>query len=189
MSAFESTALDVRTQTPAATPMVAERVAPINTSQVTPLTNRPQAQPRSTSSTLLPISEIGDVGGVKLDLDAEKIRSFIADGDEIQGNLVCKTGICISGTINGDVTCESGAIVVLASGRVKGNLTGKEKVIIDGGVGDSNSLDQNPTRITTPGMVVLQTNAVVNANIEYGKLATYGDMTHNGSSRKINPAR
>lgn len=123
-----------------------------------------------------------------IDLDAEKVRSHIAEGDEFNGDLKCRTGIRISGVVRGSVTCESGAVVVEQTGHVTGSIRGNEKVFIDGKVGEEGSQGDAVT-ITTPGLISLMDNAVVNANIEYGKLATYGDMNFNGSSRKIQPTR
>ena len=61
-------------------------------------------------------------------------------------------------------------------------------MFIDGKVGVESG-DGNRSKVTSPGVVALMNNAVVNADIEYGKLATYGDMTHNGNSRKIQTSR
>lgn len=120
---------------------------------------------------------------VTLEIDREemKIGTHIAAGDEFTGTLKCKTGILVSGVIRGDVACESGAIVIEKGGLVTGSLTGAEQILVDGRVGES---EDAQTKITTPGLVALFDSAVVNGTIEYGKLATYGDMTHNGTSRK-----
>lgn len=122
-----------------------------------------------------------------IDLDAEKVRSHIADGDEFIGDLNCRTGIRISGVVRGSVSCESGAVVVEQTGHVTGSIRGNDKVFIDGKVGEEGG--QGEVKIITPGLISLMDNAVVNANIEYGKMATYGDMIFNGSSRKIQPTR
>ncbi len=124
---------------------------------------------------------------IKIDLDAEKVRSHIAEGDEFVGELKCRTGIRISGVVRGSVNCETGAVVLESTGHVTGSIKGQEKIFLDGKVGEEGG--QDAVKVSTPGLIVLMNNSVVNADIEYGKMATYGDMTHNGNSRKIQPTR
>jgi|ERR1035437_163406 cytoskeletal protein CcmA (bactofilin family) len=124
---------------------------------------------------------------ITIDMDAEKVRSHIAEGDEFVGDMNCKTGVRISGTVRGSVKCETGAVVLESTGHVTGSIVGQDKIFIDGKVG--NEEGDPGTKITSPGLITLMTNAIVNADIEYGKMATYGDMTHNGNSRKIQPTR
>jgi cytoskeletal protein CcmA (bactofilin family) len=116
-----------------------------------------------------------------VDYAAENIRTHIAEGDEVVGELKCSAGVRISGLVNGGINCPNGTIVIDKTGRVMGPMTASGKILIDGTVGGDNS----SVSISTPGLVALMNNAVVNADIQYGKLATYGDMTHNGSSRKL----
>lgn len=120
-----------------------------------------------------------------IDLDKEKVRSFLAEGDEVTGDLRCSTGICVAGTVRGSVHCETGAIVIEKSGHVTGSLSGTEKILIDGRVNCADGQQTGSVQITTPGLVALFNHAIVNADIEYGKLATYDDMTHNGRCRKM----
>lgn len=124
---------------------------------------------------------------INIDLEHEKVRSHIAHGDEFVGNLNCSAGVRISGTIRGDVTCATGAVVVESGGLVTGSVNGKENIFINGRVGEDGG--DAAVKVCTPGLITLMDEAVVHANIEYGRLATYGDMTHNGTCRKIQPTR
>ncbi|ABD72001.1 hypothetical protein Rfer_4315 (plasmid) [Rhodoferax ferrireducens T118] len=124
---------------------------------------------------------------IKIDLEAEKVHSHIAEGDEFIGELKCRTGIRICGVVRGSVNCETGAVVLESTGHVTGSIKGQEKIFLDGKVGEEGG--QDAVKVSTPGLIVLMNSSVVNADIEYGKMATYGDMTHNGNSRKIQPSR
>lgn len=154
-----------------------------------------QANSQLTTETSEPTSRVSRINPgvtdfepvIQIDLDKEKVRSHIAEGDEFIGDLKCATGVRISGKVQGSVTCATGAVVIEKSGFVSGSISGQEKVFIDGRVGAEDS--QEKVKITSPGMIVLMNDANVNADLEYGKLATYGDMTHNGSSRKIQTNR
>ena len=122
-----------------------------------------------------------DEEGIRIDFEAENIRTHIAEGDEVCGDLKCGAGARISGLVHGSVTCPNGSIVVDKTGRVMGALVATGKIFVDGVVGEEGA----SVTISTPGLVALMNNAIVNADIQYGKLATYGDMTHNGNSRKL----
>jgi len=118
-----------------------------------------------------------------VDLAQENVRSYVAEGDEFQGDLHCQGGVRIAGRVSGSVHCGSGTVVIEKTAQVDGSVTGGDKVLIDGLVGTPNT--QLPIKVFCPGLVALFNHAVVHADIEYGKLATYDDMTHNGHSRKL----
>jgi len=133
--------------------------------------------PAPGSSTLTTFADL------KLDPDKEQVRSVIAEGEEVHGNLIFKTGVRIAGVVRGDVTCASGTIVIEKSGHVTGNVTGSERILIDGKVNAEGS--GGKVQVKSPGLIALFNNANVNADLHYGKLSTYDDMTHNGTSQKI----
>lgn len=127
-----------------------------------------------------PVTTFSDL---KLDPDKEQVRSVIAEGEEVQGNLVFKSGVRIAGVVRGDVTCASGTIVIEKTGHVTGNVTGSDRILIDGKVNGEGASDK--VQVKSPGLIALFNHANVNADIHYGKLSTYDDMTHNGTSQKI----
>ena len=122
-------------------------------------------------------------GVIDIDFEAEKVKSFLAEGDEFIGELKCATGIRISGKVSGSVICKTGAIVLEKTGVVTGSIQGSDKIFIDGTVGSAEGAER--VKIISTGLITLMNHCVANADIEYGKLATYGDMTHNGSCKKL----
>lgn len=138
----------------------------------------------STAQAFASVVELEAEGDARLtvNLVEHNVRSHIADGDEFVGELRCKTGIRISGKVSGSVSCESGAVVVEKTAHVTGSITAKDHVFIDGRVGDEGTA---PVEIQSAGLVALLNNANIVGNVTYGKLATYGEMTINGSVSKM----
>ncbi len=125
---------------------------------------------------------------VHLDLEGELVRSYIADGDVVEGNLVLRTGVRIAGVVRGNVRCESGAIVVEQSGVVHGSLSGEGRILVDGTVNPDGSMGEgsaSAVQIRSPGMIAFFNNARVNADVEYGRLLTLDAMEHNGFSKRL----
>ena len=122
---------------------------------------------------------------LSLDLEAEKVRSFVAEGDEFVGDLHCQFGVRVAGIVRGAIACAAGAVVIERTAQVSGSITGREKIFIDGTINGQGVEGGETVKISSPGLIALFNHAVVNADIEYGKLATYDDMTHNGSSKKM----
>lgn len=116
-------------------------------------------------------------------LEGADFSTHIGAGDEFTGEFKVSKGIRVSGTINGSITSAGGLIYIEKGAHVTGSVTGTDAIIIDGKVGSDGGSDQ--VKVSTPGLLVLQNDANVTADIEWGKLSTYGDMSHNGHSKKI----
>jgi cytoskeletal protein CcmA (bactofilin family) len=125
-----------------------------------------------------------DAGEPSINIDPKEVRSLLAEGDEFIGDVKAACGIRVAGKITGNLESRSGVIVIEKTGVVTGSVRGSDRVYVDGRVGEEGQAVQ----IHSPGTVTLMGNCIVNADIEYGRLATLGDMTHNGSSRKIKAA-
>ena len=91
----------------------------------------------------------------------------------------------VAGIVRGAIACAAGAVVIEKTAHVTGSITGREKIFIDGTINGQGAEGGEAVKISSPGLIALFNHAVVNADIEYGKLATYDDMTHNGSSKKM----
>ena len=124
---------------------------------------------------------------MSVDLSELKLGTHIAMGDTITGELTCSAGVRVSGKVIGSITCNSGAIVIDQSGVVTGSVNAKEEIFIDGAVGSNDGT--GGSRVCSPGLVTLCPNAVVTADVEYGRLVTYGESTLNGTLRKISTSR
>jgi hypothetical protein len=94
----------------------------------------------------------------------------------------------VKGVVRGSVICQGGTVLIENGGHVTGSIESKGSIFINGQVGTSGEIEPR-VRIATTGGVFLMDTAVVHADIEYGKLGTFGDMELNGVARKINSPR
>lgn len=114
------------------------------------------------------------------------VQSFIASGDEFIGDINCKGGVRVCGTIRGDVNCSNGTVYIDHGGLITGNIESTADVIIDGNVGAAKKEGSDTmAKISTPGKITLMNRCIVNANVFYGKLTAEDDMTLNGSAQRI----
>lgn len=123
-----------------------------------------------------------------VDDEAEGIRSYIADGDVIEGNLLLKSGLRIAGRITGRVLSESGSVIVEKTGVVDGGIEANGRIIVDGQVGDperAECTDQASPAIRTPGLFAVLGEGKVYGCYQYGRIATYDDATIEGMGKKI----
>ncbi len=129
------------------------------------------------------------------DLDNLITKSFVAAGDEFVGDITCKGGLRICGTVTGSVHCHAGVVYVENGGKVTGDILSEADIYIDGSVGTPPEVEKSETetdlvskittKVRTLGKVTLMDNCNVYANVLYGKLSTDDDMTLVGFSRKI----
>lgn len=125
---------------------------------------------------------------LKIDHEEERIRSFLADGEVVEGNLRLKNGIRIAGTVTGRVDCENGTVIVEKTGIVSGGISTPSRIIVDGTVGDpekSECTNQDAPSIRTPGLLAVLNNGKVFGCYQYGRIATYDDATLEGLGKKI----
>ena len=128
--------------------------------------------------------EIAAPAPSSVDLSDVATKSFIAAGDEFVGDINCKGGLKVCGTIRGSVNCSNGTVYVEYGGTVTGSIESAADIYIDGAVG-SEADTEHPAKIRTYGKLTLMNRCVVNADVLYGKLASEDDMTLNGSARKL----
>ncbi len=124
----------------------------------------------------------------KINDEEERIRSYLAEGEVIEGNLRLKSGIRIAGTVTGRVQCESGSVIVEKTGAVIGGIEGNDKIIVDGVVGDESRIectDQSQPSIRTPGLLAVMGTGRVYGCYQYGRIATYDDATLEGMGKKL----
>ncbi len=124
----------------------------------------------------------------EIDDDAEGIRSYLADGEVIDGSLRLKNGIRIAGTVTGRVHCEKGSVIVERTGTVSGGVEASGKIIVDGQVGDEKrvaSSDDSEPAVRTPGLLAVMGTGRVYGCYQYGRIATYDDATIEGMGKKI----
>lgn len=120
--------------------------------------------------------------------EAEGIRSYLAEGEVVEGNLRLKSGIRIAGTITGRVSCETGSVIVEKTGVVLGGIEGNDKIIVDGTVGSEDRIectDQSEPSIRTPGLLAVMGTGKVYGCYQYGRIATYDDATLEGMGKKL----
>jgi len=125
---------------------------------------------------------------LKIDQEEERIRSYLADGEVVEGNLRLKNGIRIAGTVTGRVDCENGTVVVEKTGVVSGGISTPSRIIVDGIVGDpekSECINQDAPSIRTPGLLAVLNNGKVFGCYQYGRIATYDDATLEGLGKKL----
>jgi len=138
-------------------------------------------------------SEVADpsecmMQALKIDHEEERIRSFLADGEVVEGNLRLKNGIRIAGTVTGRVDCENGTVIVEKTGVVSGGISTPSRIIVDGTVGDpekSECTDKDSPSVRTPGLLAVLNNGKVFGCYQYGRIATYDDATLEGLGKKI----
>ncbi len=148
-----------------------------------------QAMPRPEAAPAMQAADVGDVmQRLKIDHEEERIRSFLAEGEVVEGNLRLKNGIRIAGTVTGRVDCENGTVVVEKTGVVTGGISTPSRIIVDGVVGDpekSECTDKDSPSIRTPGLLAVLNNGKVFGCYQYGRIATYDDATLEGMGKKI----
>lgn len=120
-----------------------------------------------------------------IDDEAEGIRSYLAPGEVIEGNLRLKAGIRIAGEVTGRVHCESGTVVVEKTAVVGGGIEASDKIIVDGQVGQESNVEASDPVIRTPGLLAVMGTGKVYGGYHYGRIATYDDATLEGMGRKI----
>lgn len=123
-----------------------------------------------------------------VDDEAEGIRSYLADGEVIEGSLRLKSGIRIAGTVTGRVHCDAGTVIIEKTGVVTGGVEGKDKIIVDGTVGSEEALectDTSKASISTPGLLAVMGTGRVYGCYQYGRIATYDDATIEGMGKKL----
>lgn len=120
-----------------------------------------------------------------IDDEKEGIRSYLAEGEVIEGNLRLKNGIRIAGEITGRVHCESGAVIVERTAVVGGGIEANDKIIVDGQVGQESAIESSDPVIRTPGLLAVMGTGRVYGSYHYGRIATYDDATLEGMGRKI----
>jgi hypothetical protein len=135
-----------------------------------------------------PTEALAAGNSLSVDDEAEGIRSYIADGDVIEGNLLLKSGLRIAGRITGRVLSESGSVIVEKTGVVDGGIEANGRIIVDGQVGDpekSECTDQSAPAIRTPGLFAVLGEGKVYGCYQYGRIATYDDATVEGMGKKL----
>lgn len=135
-----------------------------------------------------PAPRAQEVTTLEVDEDAEGIRSYLAPGEVIEGNIRLKSGIRIAGEITGRVLCETGTVLVESTGVVGGGITASSRIIVDGVVGNpehSECTDRSEPAIHTPGLLAVLNNGKVYGCYSYGRIATYDDATVEGLGKKI----
>lgn len=129
------------------------------------------------------------IGVVEVNDAAEGIRTYIAEGDVIEGDLRLKTsGLRLAGHVKGRIYCEKGSVIVESTGVVDGGIEAEGRVIVDGQVGHQNNIENTgATRliIRTPGLLAVLGNGKVYGNYHYGRIACYDDATIEGMGRKV----
>lgn len=135
-----------------------------------------------------PASVVPPTQTFEVDDEAEGIRSYLADGEVIEGSLRLKSGIRIAGMVTGRIHCESGAVIVEKTGVVTGGVEGKDKIIVDGTVGSEDAIectDTSKASISTPGLLAVMGTGRVYGCYQYGRIATYDDATIEGMGKKL----
>lgn len=124
----------------------------------------------------------------EVDDEAESIRSYLAEGEVVEGNLRLKSGIRVAGTVTGRIHCETGAVIVEKTGIVEGGIEGNDKIIVDGTVGREDAIectDVSQAAIRTPSLLAVMGTGRVYGCYQYGRIATYDDATIEGMGKKL----
>lgn len=153
---------------------------------VSPISQRPAelSAPRLAAEAPAPAADRGDA--FSIDDAKEGIRSFLAEGEIIEGSIHLKSGIRVAGRITGEIRSESGAVVIEPGARV-GRVMANGPVLVAGFVGDSESGGEPSDQLAvhTPDTLSVAGSGVVCGSFEYGRLATYDDATLEGFGRKL----
>lgn len=80
-----------------------------------------------------------------------KISSIIGADMDVEGNIKAKDTIRVEGSVTGNVETE-GALIISATGRVKGNVKGSSIVI--GGVLEGDLVSNGKTEVISTGKVI-----------------------------------
>lgn len=123
-----------------------------------------------------------------IDDEAENIRSYLAEGETIEGNLRLKYGIRVAGVIDGRVQVANGTVIVEKTGVVTGGIEANNRIIVDGTVGSEERIectDQSQPTIRTPGLLAVMGTGRVLGCYQYGRIATYDDATLEGMGKKF----
>lgn len=69
-------------------------------------------------------------------LQDHNIGFALGKGDQIYGHLTLQTGALIQGTVDGNIECAAGSVIITESGCVKGSITAV-RVLIEGQIRSS----------------------------------------------------
>jgi cytoskeletal protein CcmA (bactofilin family) len=106
--------------------------------------------------------------------------SFLADGFEVKGEIICNTQLQLDGVVNGHVNAKH--LVIGASGKVFGNINA-DKVEIKGLVEGEITAEQ----------VVIEKTATVHGNVIHDTLSmeagaiVEGSLTHKHQAASVTP--
>jgi len=97
--------------------------------------------------------------GKNLEYDVSSNESIIASGTRIRGKILESAGVCISGSLEGEIECR-GLVRITREGEVKGTIKAPS-VLIEG------KLNGN---IESADRVEIKTAGRINGNIQTGKI-------------------
>ncbi len=143
-----------------------------STSTVTPLplplrdaSTAEQAKKPSTSMQTLEVDQTG-----------ENLKSFLAPGDVVKGDLEVAGGARIAGQITGSLVCQNGSAIVEETGVIGGEVKASMRIINAGQIGTSEA----PSGASCPGQVIVLGEGCIEGDVTYGKLITYDNGSFNG---------
>ncbi len=152
--------------------LVAISCAPTQVTAIAP------AVPTASTSASASASKSKTMLDLKVDQVAENIKSFLAEGDVINGDLEVKGGARIDGHVRGSLICRDGSAIVSESGTVDGSIMATKRVIVAGRVGQGEKA--SGSCVECPGDVITLGNGVIESAVTYGNVCTYDNSQITG---------
>lgn len=142
----------------------------------------PASQPRvSFAMPTRPDVEFAAAEKQTVSFDTEKITSKISRTSRHTGSIHSTEGFQIDGRVDGDITCESGTVLITEGAVVNGIVTA-QRVIVLGMVGDE-TMNANKCGIKCPGHLIVAETAIIRGFLEAKTFSVYAGAQIEGVIR------
>jgi cytoskeletal protein CcmA (bactofilin family) len=113
---------------------------------------------------------------LQVDQKTENLKSFLAPGDVVKGDLEVAGGARIAGEVTGSLICQDGSAIVEETGVIGGEVKATMRIINAGRIGTSEA----PSGASCPGQIIVLGEGCIEGDVTYGQLVTYDSGSFTG---------